>query len=134
MLALSEPMTAQAQQPLSFIDQIASPLTDAELGAAGCLTASVATGGVLLYLMGGFSRIAASMQGVMPPLRVMEGAAAVSFIFSSVCYVGSALAPMAMKAYTSITDSDFPSFSEYESMLMGGKPATTNGVTEKTSP
>jgi hypothetical protein len=91
IMALSVPMVAQAQQSLPFIDQITSPLTDTELSATGCLTASVATGGVLLYLMGGIGRIAASMQGVMPPLRVMEGAAAVSFIFSSVCYVGSAL-------------------------------------------
>ncbi|CAK0742840.1 membrane hypothetical protein [Gammaproteobacteria bacterium] len=103
---LAEPVIVHAQsQSLPFIDQLTSPFTDTELSGVGCLAASATTGGILVYLMGGFSRIVASMQGVIPPIRVMEGAAAISFVFSSVCYIGSALAPVAMMTYTSIIDS-----------------------------
>ncbi|CAK0768244.1 membrane hypothetical protein [Gammaproteobacteria bacterium] len=117
-LMLAGPVTVQAQQPLPIIDQLTSPFTDSELGGIGCLTATTATGGMLVYLLGGFGRIAASMQGPLPSTRVMEGTAAAAFIFSSACYVGAALAPVAMMAYTSITDNlpnDFlPSSSSQE--------------------
>lgn len=112
IVILALPMPSRAQQNLSFLDQLVTPFTDSELSGVGCLTASTLTGGVLVYLMGGVSRIAASMQGQMPPMRVMEGAAAASFIFSSVCYIGAALAPVAMMTYSSIMDNipeDFPS-------------------------
>jgi len=112
ILILSTPLAGRAQQNLPFLDQLVMPFTESELSGVGCLTASAITGGVLTYFMGGFSRIAASMHGPIPPMRVMEGAAAASFIFSSVCYIGAALAPVAMMTYSSITDSlpeEFPS-------------------------
>jgi hypothetical protein len=127
-LILIQPMPVQAQrQTLPFLDQITSPLTESELGAMGCLVASAATGGILTYMMGGFSRIATNMQGAIPPLRVMEGAAAVSFIFSSVCYIGAAVAPMAMKAYASVSDrfdDDLPTFFTSEEMATDGEMGT----------
>lgn len=112
IFTLSMPLTSPAQQNLPFLDQLITPFTESELSGVGCLTATTITGGVLAYFMGGFSRIAASVQGPIPPMRVMEGAAAASFIFSSVCYIGAALAPVAMMAYSSITDNlpeEFPS-------------------------
>ncbi len=104
LLVLAGPAVAQ---PPPVIDQLTSPFTDSELGGVGCLTASTLTAGTLVYLLGGFRRIAMGMQGVIPTARVMEGTAAAAFIFSSACYVGAALAPVAMMLYTSIADRSF---------------------------
>ena len=105
VLALTGPATAQAQmQPPPVIDQLVSPFSDSELGGIGCLAATTLATGTLVYLMGGFRRMFAGLQGALPPARVMEGSAAAAFVFSSACYVGAALAPVAMMVYTSATD------------------------------
>jgi len=131
IMMLAGPVTVQAQQSLPFIDQLTSPYTDSELGGIGCLAASTVTGGTLVYLLGGFGRLVSSLQGPLPPARVMEGTAAIAFIFSSACYVGAALAPVVMMTYTSIADrlpEELPTFFGSEG------PVTDQGTSEKSSP
>ena len=48
--------------------------------------------------------MAAALQGPIPPVRVLEGGAALAFLVSSACYVGQALAPVAMLGWTSVTE------------------------------
>jgi hypothetical protein len=91
-------------------------------GGIGCLVATTTTGGVLTYLMGGIGRVVASLQGPLPAPRVLEGAAAAAFVFSSVCYIGAALAPVAMMAYTSVADRIPDNFSLFGA---AGTPAGT---------
>ncbi|CAK0777916.1 conserved hypothetical protein [Gammaproteobacteria bacterium] len=126
----------QAQQPLPIIDQLTSPFTDSEIGGLGCLTASVATGGFLAYLMGGIGQLTSGFQGPLPAPRVLEGAAAASFIFSSVCYIGAALAPVAVMTYTSIVDRIPENFSVFGSFSDSSPPegVSPEKPLEKSSP
>ncbi len=129
-LMLAGPATVQAQPPPPVIDQLSSPFTDSELGGLGCLTATTVTAGTLVYLMGGFRRALLGMHGPLPPARVMEGTAAAAFIFSSACYVGAALAPVAMMAYTSVTDR-LPN--DLSSIISSGTSITGNSATGTSS-
>ncbi|CAK0771594.1 membrane hypothetical protein [Gammaproteobacteria bacterium] len=134
ILMLAGPAAVQAQQPFPLIEELASPYTDSELGGLGCLTASAATTGTLVYLLGGLGRIVSSLRGPLPPARVMEGTAAMAFIFSSACYVGAALAPVAMMAYNSVTDrlpEQFPTFFGFGGASAGDG---TSEIPEKSSP
>lgn len=94
---------AQARHPRPILDELASPLSESELGGVGCLVGTTAVGGALVYLLGGWGAIAGHLGGPLPAARVLEGAAAGAFIFSSACYVGAALAPVAAMAHDSMT-------------------------------
>jgi len=106
LLALCAPPPAVAldyRLPL-VMDELASPFTESEVGGIGCLVASIAVGGAITYLLGGVRSVVTTLATPMPPTRVLEGSAAAAFVFSSACYIGVALAPLAMLTYTSIVD------------------------------
>jgi hypothetical protein len=87
------------------MDELASPFTESEVSGIGCLVVSVAVGGAMTYLFGGVRSVVATLSAPMAPARILEGSAAAAFVFSSACYIGVALAPLAMLTYTSIVDS-----------------------------
>ncbi|CAK0760185.1 exported hypothetical protein [Gammaproteobacteria bacterium] len=93
----------QARPPRPILDELASPLSESELSGMGCLVGTAAIGGTLVYLLGGFGAIAGHLSGPLPASRVLEGAAAGAFIFSSACYVGAAMAPVVAMAYDTLT-------------------------------
>jgi hypothetical protein len=91
-------------QPPPILDELSSPFTESEAGGIGCLATSLAVGGALTYLLGGVGAVTSLLATPMPPARVLEGGAAAAFIFSSTCYIGVALAPLAMMTYVAIAD------------------------------
>lgn len=93
------------QVPLVEADELAMPFTESESGGIGCVIASLAVGSSMVYLMGGWGPIMAALTAPLHPIRVLEGGAAVAFVFSSACYIGVALAPLTMVTYTAVTDS-----------------------------
>ncbi len=102
-LGLSTTASAETRLP-PVVDQLATPFTESEATGLGCLVASVAAGGAMTYLMGGMGVAMAALSGPLPPVRVVEGSAALAFVFSSACYVGVALSPLVVATYTSVTD------------------------------
>jgi hypothetical protein len=82
------------------------PLSDAESGGLGCLTASVAVGAGVVALMGGPAALAGlvAVPGVMTARSVLEASAAGAFVLSSACYIGQVLAPAAMLATSLLLD------------------------------
>ena len=92
----------QARPPRPILDELASPLSESELSGVGCLVGTAAIGGTLIYLLGGFGAITGHLGGPIPAARVLEGAAAGAFIFSSACYVGAALAPVVAMTYDTL--------------------------------
>jgi len=105
----SSATTPQTTQGLDYIsdpllEEIAEPISDAELGGIGCLVASTAISGSMLYLMGGVSTALSSITPPIHPSIVLEGSAAIAFVLSSACYIGVALAPIAVSTYNSISD------------------------------
>jgi hypothetical protein len=64
----------------------------------------VVAGSAVVALAGGPGSVALALQGPLPPVRVLEGGAAMAFLVSSACYVGQALAPAAMLGWTSLAD------------------------------
>ena len=103
---LSVPLTAQAQSNRlpPVIESLTAPFSDGELAAIGCLAGTVVASGAVVVLAGGPAAVAAALQGPVPPVRVLEGGAALAFLVSSACYVGQALAPLAMLGWTSVAD------------------------------
>jgi hypothetical protein len=107
---LCVPLQVQAlsYQPPPIQDELASPFTESEAGGLGCIVASLAVGGGMVYLLGGFQPIVATLAAHMPAGRILEGSAAVAFVFSSSCYIGAVLAPITMATYTAIADGMAP--------------------------
>lgn len=103
-LCVSQPVAALSYQVPPILDELASPFTEAEAGGIGCLVASATIGGIMTYMFGGIRPVMAALSTPMAPTRVLEGSAAAAFVFSSACYIGVALAPLAMVTYTSIVD------------------------------
>lgn len=100
--------TAQTTPTLEYVtdpllEEVPNSVSDAELGGIGCLVASTAISGSMLYLMGGVTALASITPPIHPSL-VLEGSAAIAFVLSSACYIGVALAPIAVSAYNSISD------------------------------
>ncbi len=100
------PWTAQAQSSRlpPVIDALTSPLSDGELAGIGCLVGTVVAGSAVVALAGGAGQVAAALQGPLPPVRVLEGGAALAFLVSSACYVGQALAPAVMLGWSTVAD------------------------------
>lgn len=98
---------AQAEQVTQAFAYPSDPLlietptlvSDAEAGSIGCVLASVTVGISMLYLMGGIAPALAFMSQPLPPGVVLEGSAALAFVFSSACYIGVAIAPITVSAY-----------------------------------
>ncbi|KOR32556.1 hypothetical protein TI05_06575 [Achromatium sp. WMS3] len=91
-------------QPLNYSSRpllIDAPnqISDAEAGSIGCVIASVAVGVSMIYLMGGISPALAIIEQPLTPSIVLEGSAALAFVFSSACYIGVALAPITVSPY-----------------------------------
>ncbi|MBI1208237.1 MAG: hypothetical protein GC191_13245 [Azospirillum sp.] len=101
---IATPATAQTRKAPPVFDQFASPFTESELGGIGCLVASAAATGLTVWLMGGLGNIATAMEGVPSPSWVLQGAAAGAFVYSSACYIGQALSPLALLTYYTIAD------------------------------
>ncbi len=103
---LSVPLTAQAQTSRlpPVIDALTAPLSDGELAGLGCLVGTVVASGAVVALAGGPGVVVTALQGPLPPVRVLEGGAALAFLVSSACYVGQALAPTVMLGWTTVTD------------------------------
>ena len=103
---LANPLTAQAQSTRlpPVIESLTEPFSDGELAGIGCLAGTVVASGAVIALGGGPGAMAAALQGPIPPVRVLEGGAALAFLVSSACYVGQALAPVAMLGWTSVTE------------------------------
>jgi len=105
--------TAPTAQSAPVVEYVVDPLleeppntfSDAELGGIGCLVASTAISGGMLYLMGGIGTALTSMTPPIHPAIVLEGSAAVAFVLSSACYIGVALAPVVVSTYGSISNS-----------------------------
>lgn len=87
-----------------LLEEVVQPISDAELGGIGCLIASSAVSGSMLYLMGGVGVAFSSMAPPIHPAIVLEGSAAIAFVLSSACYIGVALAPVAVGTYNSISN------------------------------
>lgn len=99
------PASAQTPRMPPVFDQLASPFTDSEIGAIGCLVASTAVGAGMLGMMGGPAGLRLALQGVViTPRAVLEAAAAGAFVFSSACYVGQAAAPAVMLGWITALD------------------------------
>ena len=96
-------LSAQTSRLPPVIDAMTAPYSESELGAMGCLAGTVVAGGVVVAVAGG-SAIMSSLQGPLPPIRVLEGGAALAFLLSSACYVGQAVTPAAMVGWSSIMD------------------------------
>ncbi|KOR31253.1 hypothetical protein TI04_01840 [Achromatium sp. WMS2] len=96
---------ALSYQVPPIADELASPFTEMEAGGIGCVVASLALGGGMLYMLGGFGPVISAITSPMPPVRVLEGSAAAAFVFSSACYIGVTLSPITMLTYTAIVDS-----------------------------
>lgn len=103
---LAVPLAAQAQTSRlpPVIDALTAPLSDGELAGIGCLVGTVVAGGAVVALAGGPGPVALALQGPLPPVRVLEGGAAMAFLVSSACYVGQALAPTVVLGWTTLTD------------------------------
>lgn len=108
LLLLAAPcLPAQAQPSTRLppvIDALTAPFSDSELAGLGCLVATTVAGGAVVALAGGPGAVAASLQGPFPPVRVLEGGAALAFLVSSACYVGQALAPTVALGWQSLMD------------------------------
>ncbi|CAK0759800.1 hypothetical protein CCP2SC5_260002 [Azospirillaceae bacterium] len=119
----------EAQSPLSHpvLDQLSSPFTESEIGAMGCLAANMVTGVVLVNLMGGVGEIALALQGPLPPSRILEAAAASSFVFSSVCYIGQATAPLVVLAADIVGDWFERMTGDLSQTVVGHSRASTSG-------
>ncbi len=103
-LGMAAPALAQTPRTPPVFDELASPFTESEIGGLGCFVATVATGVGMTALMGGGSAVVAALGGVTTPRAVLEASAASAFVFSSACYVGQALAPVAMMGFYSVLD------------------------------
>ncbi len=99
------PALAQAPRMPPVFDQLASPFTESEVGGIGCAVASLGAGAGMVGLMGGPAVLRAGMGGTFSPRSVLEGSAAVAFVFSSACYVGQALAPVVLLGWMTLFDS-----------------------------
>ncbi len=95
---------AQTSRLPPVIDALTAPLSDGELAGIGCLVGTVLASGTVVALAGGPGSVALALQGPLPPVRVLEGGAAMAFLVSSACYVGQALAPAVMLGWTTLTD------------------------------
>jgi hypothetical protein len=104
-LVVSLEAGADAASLPPVLDELAAPFSESQAGGIGCLVGVVAAGGAMTYMLGGVGPALASLSAPLPAARVLEGGAAAAFVFSSACYVGVALAPLAMLAYTSVIDS-----------------------------
>jgi hypothetical protein len=103
-LAVTLPAQAQTSRLPPVIDAMTAPLSDGELAGVGCLVGTAVAGGAVVALAGGPGTVALALQGPLPPVRVLEGGAALAFLVSSACYVGQALAPVAMLGWSSAAD------------------------------
>lgn len=101
--AIPSTLSAQSSRLPPVIDAMTAPYTENELGGIGCLAGTVVAGGVVMAVAGG-GAIMAALQGPIPPIRVVEGGAALAFLLSSACYVGQALTPVTMLGWSSIMD------------------------------
>lgn len=96
-------LAANYSSPLA-LDELALPFTESEASGIGCIIGSLAVGSGMVYLMGGWGPVMVGLTPPLHPLRVLEGTAAISFVFSSACYLGVATAPIVMSTYTAIVD------------------------------
>jgi len=94
---------AEAARLPPAIEALTAPLSDTELAGAGCLVASSAAAAGVVVLAGGLGPIGSALQGPLSATRVLEGGAALAFLFSSACYIGQALAPVAALSWSSIS-------------------------------
>lgn len=104
VLTLAAPAQAQSSRLPPVIEAMTAPLSDGELAGIGCLVGTVVASSAAVALAGGPGSVALALQGPMPPVRVLEGGAALAFLVSSACYVGQALAPAVMLGWTTVTD------------------------------
>ena len=99
------PARAQATYRLPpVIDALTAPFSDNELAGMGCLVATTLAGGAVVALAGGPGVVAAALQAPLPPVRLLEGGAALAFLVSSACYVGQALTPLAALGWDAVSD------------------------------
>jgi hypothetical protein len=101
---MAMPAAAQSRAAPPVFDQLASPFTESELGGVGCLIASAAATGIMLWLMGGPTAVATAIGGVASPSLALQGAAAGAFVYSSACYIGQALSPLGLLTYNKLID------------------------------
>ena len=101
---LAVPAAAQNSRPPPVFDQLASPFTESELGGIGCLVSSAAATGIMVWLIGGPGAVAAALGTASSPAMILQGAAAGAFLYSSACYIGQALSPLALLTYNSVGD------------------------------
>lgn len=115
MMTLTMPCAiAQSSQTPGYSEDLANdpllyepidPGRKADVGGIGCLVGTIGVSAGMIYLMGGIGPTIASMSPPLYPGVVLEGSAAVSFVLSSVCYLGVILAPLAVDAYAVISES-----------------------------
>ncbi|KOR30141.1 hypothetical protein TI03_00250 [Achromatium sp. WMS1] len=108
LVCISCPVQALSYQPPPIPDELASPFTESEAGGIGCLVVSLAVGSGMVYLLGGVEPIMATLATKLPAGQIIEGSAAIAFVFSSACYIGAVLAPITMATYTAVIDSMVP--------------------------
>ena len=107
LLVLPVPVQAQTQATHRLppvVEALTAPFSDNELAGIGCLVGTTVAGGAVMALAGGPGAVAAALQGPLPPVRVLEGGAALAFLVSSACYVGQALTPVVMLGWDVMTD------------------------------
>ncbi len=105
LLCLPLPAQAQASHRLPpVVEALTAPLSENEQAGIGCLVATVVTSGAVVALAGGPGVVAAALQGPIPPVRILEGGAALAFLVSSACYVGQALTPVVLLGWETVTD------------------------------
>jgi len=105
LLVIPIPVQALSYQPPPIHDELTSPFTETEANGIGCLAVSLGVGSGMVYLLGGVQPIMATLATRLPMWQVIEGSAAIAFVFSSACYIGAVLAPISMATYTAIIDS-----------------------------
>ena len=105
LAGVAPPAQAQTTGRLPpIIDTLTAPLSDSEMAGIGCLVATTVVGGAVVVLAGGAGAVAAALQGPLPPVRVLEGGAALAFLVSSACYVGQALTPAVALGWSALMD------------------------------
>lgn len=102
--AIAQTAPTMNYPPDPLLEEAPSTITDAELGSIGCLVASATVSGSMLYLMGGLGNAFGSLTPPLHPAIVLEGSAAVAFVLSSACYIGVAMAPLAVSTYNSLSE------------------------------